>query len=61
LKKLPNLFEYFSYILNMNGCVVGPVYDYYDYSSFINKTNGYEKIPSSLKRTMQSIAMALLC
>ena len=54
LDKLPNIFEYFSYILHYCGAVMGPFYEYEIYDNYI-KNNEYTP---TFKQAMKTFGVA---
>ncbi len=51
MKKIPTVFEYFSYMTLFTGAV--PVYDYYDYNLFISQEKQYKNIPNTILPTLR--------
>jgi len=47
LEELPNLFQYFSYILFYSTVILGPFCDYNDFRDFIYLQNDYREIPNT--------------
>ena len=41
MDKIPNIFEYFSYIYFVPSCVTGPFFEYKDYENFMYKRGDY--------------------
>jgi hypothetical protein len=46
------LIEVFSYSFSLCGSVIGPFYEFNDYTNFINLRGRYENIPSTFKPAM---------
>jgi len=47
VENLPSLFEYYSYLFFYATSLVGPAFDYREYSDFINLREDFQDIPSS--------------
>mmetsp|Transcript_22713 Transcript_22713/g.19734 ORF Transcript_22713/g.19734 Transcript_22713/m.19734 type:complete len:322 (+) Transcript_22713:506-1471(+) len=65
IEKLPSFFEYISFVFYYGGCLVGPSYEYKDYSDFIHKRGIYAKyhgfvIPSLVNLFAGFVAMGIV-
>ena len=58
---MPNILQFLSYSFNVNGCMVGPFYEYRDFIEMIEKKGRYENIPSPILPTMNRFLHAHIC
>jgi D-alanyl-lipoteichoic acid acyltransferase DltB (MBOAT superfamily) len=52
IEELPSFYDYIGYIYYCGGTIAGPIYEYKDYSNFINKTGCYSYIPNTVVPTL---------
>jgi lysophospholipid acyltransferase len=60
INKLPNLLEYYSYILFYPSISVGPSFEYIEYHDFIHRKNAFRNIPSTFSRSFYIFGVALM-
>lgn len=59
--KMPSLLEYFTYIYFYPTSMCGPFVEYKDFYMYMYKEGRYANIPSSLRPTLNTLGIALIC
>jgi lysophospholipid acyltransferase len=59
VEKLPSFYEYMGYMYYCGGTIAGPFFEYKDYTNFINRTNHYSSIPTTIVPTLIRFATAI--
>ena len=59
VEKLPSFYEYMGYMYYCGGTIAGPFFEYKDYTNFINRTNHYSAIPTTIVPTLIRFATAI--
>ncbi|KAL4446431.1 hypothetical protein ABPG74_001172 [Tetrahymena malaccensis] len=60
IQKLPNIFNFFSYINFLGSAIAGPSFDYYEFDNFINLKNGYSNIPHPIMDTFKNLGIGFV-
>lgn len=58
IDRVPNFFEYFSYMTFFTSSILGPGFDYYDFRLFLSGQDVYGKVPF-FKSILESLKMIL--
>ena len=48
VKELPSVFELASYVFFVQGCTIGPFFEFSDYKRFIEETDEYKSVPNPI-------------
>lgn len=57
--ELPSLLEFYSFLCFYPGLLVGPSFEYMDYSHFVHQKNEFENIPDPSAEALKSFGRAL--
>ena len=60
IDKIPNIFEYYSYILFYPSISIGPCFEYSEYTNFIHRRGEFRNIPSTFGRSLYMFGVSLM-
>mmetsp|Transcript_32830 Transcript_32830/g.57362 ORF Transcript_32830/g.57362 Transcript_32830/m.57362 type:complete len:461 (+) Transcript_32830:2197-3579(+) len=60
VEKLPSVFEYYSFVCFFPAFLIGPAFEYADYTRFIERKGVYKSIPCPFRETLVRLGQALL-
>lgn len=60
IEKIPNFFQYISYIYFFPSSVTGTSFDFRDYQNFIEREGRFKKIPNSLIPSLQYVGLSIV-